>query len=163
MQIVDIAAGAWHSAAVSAFGDLYMWGWNLNGQMARALHEQKRVEFADGTVDLIKHKLPSVFTIPEVITIDGQINSSADDNENEKQYKIIAVYCGTRHTIVRTECDQYFACGWNKYGQLGVRTAATDTDEAHPDVVQFCKIHFNFGHISNVICGNWATVVLFSQ
>ncbi|KAL3205573.1 hypothetical protein MRX96_040751 [Rhipicephalus microplus] len=28
------AAGGWHSAALSDAGDLYLWGWNLDGQLA---------------------------------------------------------------------------------------------------------------------------------
>ncbi|XP_037504752.1 RCC1 and BTB domain-containing protein 1 isoform X2 [Rhipicephalus sanguineus] len=32
--LVGAAAGGWHSAALSDAGDLYLWGWNLNGQLA---------------------------------------------------------------------------------------------------------------------------------
>lgn len=31
---VQIAAGGWHSAAISEFNDLYMFGWNESGQLA---------------------------------------------------------------------------------------------------------------------------------
>jgi alpha-tubulin suppressor-like RCC1 family protein len=30
----QIAAGGWHSAAISEFSDLYMFGWNESGQLA---------------------------------------------------------------------------------------------------------------------------------
>jgi len=35
MKIVKIAAGGWHSAAISEFHDLYMFGWNESGQLAQ--------------------------------------------------------------------------------------------------------------------------------
>jgi len=35
MRIVKIAAGGWHSAAISEFHDLYVFGWNESGQLAQ--------------------------------------------------------------------------------------------------------------------------------
>jgi len=35
MRVVKIAAGGWHSAAISEFHDLYMFGWNESGQLAQ--------------------------------------------------------------------------------------------------------------------------------
>ncbi|XP_023344096.1 E3 ubiquitin-protein ligase HERC2 [Eurytemora carolleeae] len=34
MRIKKIAAGGWHSAAISEYNDLYMFGWNESGQLA---------------------------------------------------------------------------------------------------------------------------------
>ena len=34
LNYVQIAAGGWHSAAISEFADLYMFGWNESGQLA---------------------------------------------------------------------------------------------------------------------------------
>lgn len=127
-----------------------MWGWNLNGQMAHALHEPKRIEFADGSVELIKHKRPSVFAFPEIVTIIGV--------EDDEQFQIKSVYCGARHTIVRTECDQYFACGWNKYGQIG----SIENGDNKEVIDCFRQINFNLGKISNIICGSWTTIVIFN-
>lgn len=33
VRIVQIAAGGWHSCALSETGDLYIWGWNESGQL----------------------------------------------------------------------------------------------------------------------------------
>lgn len=33
LKITNISAGGWHSCALSADGDLYTWGWNINGQL----------------------------------------------------------------------------------------------------------------------------------
>ena len=35
MRIVKVAAGGWHSAAISDTHDLYMFGWNESGQLAQ--------------------------------------------------------------------------------------------------------------------------------
>ena len=35
MRIIKIAAGGWHSAAISESNDLYMFGWNESGQLAQ--------------------------------------------------------------------------------------------------------------------------------
>ncbi|KAL1466562.1 hypothetical protein MTO96_026578 [Rhipicephalus appendiculatus] len=38
--LAGAAAGGWHSAALSDAGDLYLWGWNLNGQLAAEPREK---------------------------------------------------------------------------------------------------------------------------
>jgi len=44
MKIVKIAAGGWHSAAISEFNDLYMFGWNESGQLAQATNLARPAE-----------------------------------------------------------------------------------------------------------------------
>lgn len=33
VNIVKVAAGGWHSCALSESGDVYIWGWNESGQL----------------------------------------------------------------------------------------------------------------------------------
>lgn len=33
LNIICIAAGGWHTCAVTSSGDLYTWGWNHHGQL----------------------------------------------------------------------------------------------------------------------------------
>lgn len=33
LRVTLVAAGNWHSAAVTECGDLYTWGWNQSGQL----------------------------------------------------------------------------------------------------------------------------------
>lgn len=131
-----------------------MWGWNVNGQLGRPLHEQVKISFDDGSTDVIKHKLPSVFAQPEIIDIPcvGHVDGK-DDLDSEKTYQISAVNCGARHTIVTTECGRLFGCGWNKYGQLGL-------PNSEGDVVQFEPLlNGDSMKISTVTCGSWCTIV----
>ena len=44
MRIRKIAAGGWHSACISQFDDLYMFGWNESGQLAQTTNLVKPAE-----------------------------------------------------------------------------------------------------------------------
>lgn len=74
LKISHIAAGGWHSCALSQDKVLYTWGWNSNGQLGLAKNE------GDKTV--------SVMATPQLIDING------DD------LNVFKVAAGTRHTIV---------------------------------------------------------------
>ncbi|XP_070541547.1 uncharacterized protein [Ptychodera flava] len=40
VTMATIAAGGWHSAALSAIGDVYIWGWNESGQLGLPMKQQ---------------------------------------------------------------------------------------------------------------------------
>ena len=44
MRIRKIAAGGWHSACISQYDDLYMFGWNESGQLAQPTNLTKPAE-----------------------------------------------------------------------------------------------------------------------
>ena len=44
MRVRKIAAGGWHSAIISQFDDLYMFGWNESGQLAQPTNLTKPAE-----------------------------------------------------------------------------------------------------------------------
>lgn len=44
LRITKIAAGGWHSACISQFNDLYMFGWNESGQLAQTTNLVKPAE-----------------------------------------------------------------------------------------------------------------------
>lgn len=86
---MDIAAGGWHSAAVSSFGDLYCWGWNSKGQLG--LMDEKQVR---GTV----------FALPQVIEVSEQ------EDDQSQEISIENVHCGNCHTVViSSKGELYFA------------------------------------------------------
>ncbi|XP_055897497.1 probable E3 ubiquitin-protein ligase HERC3 isoform X1 [Biomphalaria glabrata] len=94
LTIKTISAGGWHSAAISVFGDLYMWGWNESGQL--------------GLASLDKEETSStIVTEPKCIYFSSDLN-------------VVSVSCGSRHTVVLTGGGQVLASGWNRYGQLGL-------------------------------------------
>uniref|UniRef100_A0A182KGH5 RCC1 domain-containing protein 1 n=1 Tax=Anopheles christyi TaxID=43041 RepID=A0A182KGH5_9DIPT len=73
VKVIDIAAEGWHSAAVSAFGDLYTWGWNNQGQLG--LHDPQHRE--------------RVVSLPQLV-------SFPDDED----LTVEKVHCGIGHTAV---------------------------------------------------------------
>ncbi|XP_035204637.1 RCC1 domain-containing protein 1-like isoform X2 [Stegodyphus dumicola] len=99
IKIIAIAAGGWHSAAISNDGDLYMWGWNESGQLGFPCSE------------LQSDKLP-LTEIETVCCLPKSIEFKDD-------LKVIAVSCGSRHTVAITENNRVWTWGWNNYGQLG--------------------------------------------
>ncbi|XP_055528461.1 probable E3 ubiquitin-protein ligase HERC3 [Wyeomyia smithii] len=81
VKIVEIAAGGWHSGAISSFGDLYSWGWNSKGQL--------------GIVDEKRQK-GSVFSLPQLIEFADEVC-------------LQRIFCGFEHTlVVDTKGDIYF-------------------------------------------------------
>ncbi|KRT81606.1 Regulator of chromosome condensation repeat containing protein [Oryctes borbonicus] len=88
VKIQKIAAGGWHSCAISVTGDLYTWGWNSNGQLA--IPTERNI---------------SVFASPKPVCF-----ADADCNVDD-------VVCGSKHTVIRLG-SQLYGAGWNKYKQL---------------------------------------------
>lgn len=72
LKITNIAAGGWHSCALSADGDLYTWGWNSNGQLGLSKSD--------------KQESYSVQATPQIV-------ESFDD------LNVIMVDAGNRHTL----------------------------------------------------------------
>lgn len=143
VKMIDIAAGGWHSAAVSVFGDLYTWGWNVNGQIGMKLEQSGS----------------SVFSLPQLIEI--------IDGDGEEM-SIKEVSCGSRHTVVKTETTgRFFATGWNRDGQCGLPKCDNDTKNSfnlHDNVWdQFTEINFEFKGDYTAICGNWATLFKLNE
>ncbi|KAL5285079.1 RCCD1 family protein [Megaselia abdita] len=62
IKIVSISAGGWHSAAVSSFGDVYLWGFNSHGQLGIKLYK-------DGIPDADPQKNPSVYPVPQLVEV----------------------------------------------------------------------------------------------
>lgn len=73
IKIVKIAAGGWHSCALSADGDLYTWGWNNHGQLGIKFNDANQI---------------SVMATPQVIDTEN-----CEDN-------VVNVACGNRHTVI---------------------------------------------------------------
>lgn len=148
IKIIDIAASGWHSAAISAFNDLYMWGWNVNGQMGLPIYKEIKT---DGT-NTEREKLATVFASP--IIIDLPKNDIEDDID--AQYSVCNVSMGARHTFIKTTDGNILASGWNKYGQLG-------NSDLNNDAVEFKLVEKPSVENAdfNVLCEGWCTIIIF--
>lgn len=100
IKIIDIAAGGWHSCALSEFGDLYVWGWNKKGQL--------------GISTKIKQ---TIYALPELVDIQ---NDKGDEEE------VHQIDCGSSHTLVLTKSEKLFGTGWTQFGQLADIKSASE-------------------------------------
>lgn len=160
-QIIDIAAGGWHSLAISAFNDLYAWGWNVRGQLGLPLykpHEPNDSEHGDQSKCASVIAQPVLVDLPKHSRESSNVNStavSAEENEDflDSQYSPVAVSAGANHSIVQTADGPLLGAGWNKYGQLARELG----EEIQP---KFTVIAADFGDSYRIICGNWSTIVI---
>ncbi|XP_056596567.1 RCC1 domain-containing protein 1 isoform X2 [Triplophysa dalaica] len=170
VQITAVSAGGWHSASVSAGGDLYMWGWNESGQLglpSRSVEEEK----------LLRARRTGDTLVSKDLCVDscGFGNTDLDVNQAEEKNKddvfisiqafpalvdipqvseIIRVACGSRHTAAVTGTGDLYTWGWGWYGQLGHDTERS-TDE--PALVKY--FHSRDMCVGDVVCGLWNTFV----
>lgn len=153
-QVIDVAAGGWHSVAVSAFNDLYVWGWNVNGQCGLPLFETYETVQKNGEKRVEHQKLATVFASPVIVDLPKQ-SSDAIDSEciSDNQYHPVAVSAGSRHTIIKNDDGTVMASGWNKYGQLANGKPGIDCD-------RFLNIKATVFTADEVICGDWSTLVI---
>lgn len=105
-HVVDLAAGSYHSAALTADGRCFVWGRMDSGQVgvtldAEAVADPQRVE--------INYNGRPLVCLQPV-----EVKLGADDEH------IVAVGCGMDHTIFITEAGMAYAAGFNGQGQLGL-------------------------------------------
>uniref|UniRef100_A0A336KER2 CSON007489 protein n=1 Tax=Culicoides sonorensis TaxID=179676 RepID=A0A336KER2_CULSO len=112
IKIIDICGGGWCSAAVSAFGDLYVWGWNSCGQIGLKTYEMNSIQNPG-----LKRKAQTVYTAPTLVDFEGKTENEGISTE----ITVKKVFCGSKHMIVKTEDGRIFVTGSNKYNQLGLK------------------------------------------
>ncbi|XP_031633045.1 RCC1 domain-containing protein 1 [Contarinia nasturtii] len=157
IKIIDVAAGGWHSAAISAFNDCYVWGWNVNGQIGLPLYETFEIVEKNGEKRTERQKCSTVFAAPVIVNLPKpNVDEADDDDENiflQNQYHPVAVSAGTRHTVLKIDDGSIMATGWNKYGQLA-------SDQLDKDIDHFQKIDKKISDDGQIICGDWCTFIV---
>ncbi|XP_033606882.1 probable E3 ubiquitin-protein ligase HERC4 isoform X2 [Cryptotermes secundus] len=153
LHVMLVAAGGWHSSAVTECSDLYTWGWNQSGQLGfctgkntvRAKQEQTagpkklKTEYTDD-VTILSTPLPVIWPL-------------------EQEVNVKDVGCGSRHTIALLDDGTVWGCGWNAYGQLGM------SPERVPSTWKITRIELpdgNSGVVTGIECGAWSTVVFLA-
>ncbi|KAF5893394.1 methionine aminopeptidase 2 isoform X2, partial [Clarias magur] len=131
----SVAAGGWHSACISAGGDLYVWGWNESGQIglpSKGLREgSRRKEESIGETDKVKGNIKKNEGTTDVFISIQAFPALVDVSETSEINK---VSCGSRHTAAITSTGDLYTWGWGLYGQLG-HGSRCSSDE--PKIVQF--------------------------
>ncbi|XP_034487395.1 RCC1 domain-containing protein 1 [Drosophila innubila] len=139
IKITHIAAGGWHSAAISAFGDLYTWGLNSNGQLGM------RVMKPAGLL-----KEPTVYPLPQL----HDLPACCGPDDDADLCAPVQVFAGSRHTLLLRRCGRLWASGWCTHGQLGNQLHK----QAYLDALQAIYDGCNDSEYS-VTCGPWSTLI----
>ncbi|XP_022221263.2 RCC1 domain-containing protein 1 [Drosophila obscura] len=144
IKITGIAAGGWHSAAISAFGDLYTWGLNCSGQLGM------RVMRPGGLL-----KEPTVYPLPQLHDLPHCCGESGDE---EGVCEPLKVFAGSRHTLLLRRCGRLWASGWCIHGQLGKQLCEQNFLDAF-QALDGSRAGADLNFV-NVICGPWATLLI---
>ena len=130
---MDVAAGLFHSAAITKKGELVTWGCGRFGQCLPPINTEKQ---QNGEASTIGRWRPA----------DG--------------CKLIQVACGRRHTVVLDEHGRVWTLGDNKYGQLG-RSPDSNVSSVQPQLVEGRLGRFNSGCFS--ICSGWSHILALTH
>jgi len=104
MKIIKIAAGGWHSAAISETHDLYMFGWNESGQLAQPTNLARPAECFSAVEKLLMAcctgGIAEGAALPRGDTEDTEVyrkNDNSEQNERmppEPEKETISCYTG---------------------------------------------------------------------
>ncbi|CAL8359894.1 unnamed protein product [Lota lota] len=165
VRINSVSTGGWHSACVSAGGDLYVWGWNESGQLglpSQAMRTSQGQESVKGTA--VPCQEASTATAAE----EQKAGESQDVFISIQAFPALLditescdvgkVSCGSRHTAAVTTTGDLYTWGWGDYGQLGHGTARS-SDE--PLCVDFFRQEGL--RVVDVVCGPWNTFAMATK
>ena len=97
--ISSVAAGYWHSMALTKEGTVFAWGCNRNAQCGRKPSS----------------KDPPTICQPHRVSFDDTVSSTGN-----KIIKINKIEAGRSHSVVLDEGGQCYTWGANQYGQCGI-------------------------------------------
>lgn len=130
--VTQIAAGGFHSLALTSTGQLYAFGENRYGQLGNATNEN--TEEPNPT--------------PTLVTLPGATGPIAQ------------IAAGYKHSLALTSSGQLYAFGENRYGQLGDETN-TRTGEPNPTPVPV-TLPGTTGRVGQIAAGAFHSLALTS-
>ena len=108
--ITSVAAGYWHSMALTKEGTVFAWGCNRNAQCGKKPSS----------------KDPPTICQPQRVSFDNtshfQSDSSSPSSSAGKKIKINKITAGRSHSVALDEGGQCYTWGANHYGQCGILT-----------------------------------------
>mmetsp|Transcript_16816 Transcript_16816/g.55825 ORF Transcript_16816/g.55825 Transcript_16816/m.55825 type:complete len:1970 (-) Transcript_16816:70-5979(-) len=175
-SIIGVHAGGFHSAALSQYGDLFMWGKNSNGQLglgttSAAEDSPTKISNLDGVVMdvslganhsavLMQVTSPNLFTCG--LNANGQLGLgdfvdrstlTAVDALDDRQ--IVSASCGAAHTAAVSQYGDLITWGNGRNGQLGLKAGLSKDIENPVQLPAICN-----DPMVKVVCGQEVTIVV---
>ncbi|XP_027840603.1 RCC1 domain-containing protein 1-like [Aphis gossypii] len=136
IRVINTSAGGWHTAAITEYNDLYMWGWNHSGQLGISNCPENG----------------GIIMAPEPVLINWQ-----------EETDIEQVSLGARHSMVLTKNNILWGCGWNAHKQLGIETYQLTCDRMINLSNLSPLLKCNLRKIVKVVCGAWNSALLLGK
>nr|XP_022288156.1 RCC1 domain-containing protein 1-like isoform X2 [Crassostrea virginica] len=178
VRMTCVAAGGWHSMALSDLGDLYVWRWNESGQLGLPCRNISTLTPPPTEKDNYLSSSPETaeksaawFTrvymghtlskqcqahIQRVGPVQVQPEPTVLDLGED--VRLVKVACGSRHSAVVTEDGHLLTTGRNDYGQL----CHNDTHTRD----YFQSVDYFLWHqmmVKDVFSGLWSTIVFYDK
>ncbi|XP_022167016.1 RCC1 domain-containing protein 1-like isoform X1 [Myzus persicae] len=136
IRVINTSAGGWHTAAITEYNDLYMWGWNHSGQLGISNSPENG----------------GIIMAPEPVLINW-----AEETDIEQ------VSLGARHSMVLSKNNILWGCGWNAHKQLGIETYQLTCDRMINLSNLSPLLKCNVRKIVKVVCGAWNSALLLDE
>ena len=172
-RIKKIICGRHHTAALTLDNEVYVWGYNDDGQLGLGQLGLGQL----GLVHITNEYVPQKLNLPDVKKIScgcshtaaltsfgevyvwgsngfGQLGLGRVGNQNTPQKlnlpNIKEIICGGYHTIVVTTCNEIYVWGRNGHGQLGMGQFGD----------QYTPQKIDLSNVKKIICGGFHTMAL---
>jgi alpha-tubulin suppressor-like RCC1 family protein len=148
LRVVQVSTGPFHTAAVTANGELYTFGLGNLGQLGHgtettellprrvegALAEERVVSTATGSMHtVVLTASGAVFTFGHGAY--GELGHGPYNDELSPRWvealaghRVVRIAAGTFHTVVLTASGAVLTFGYNQFGQLGRATGQLDSN-----------------------------------
>ncbi|KAL0210366.1 hypothetical protein RCL1_004802 [Eukaryota sp. TZLM3-RCL] len=165
LNVVDLSAGHYHSAAVSSNGTVSTWGYALFGRLGHGNQDnQRRPKLVDGITDAVSVSCGGFHTL--VLRSNGQLLAFGNNGDGRlgdgttatqrnspvdvvDLVDVIAFSAGYEHSLALRSDGRVFSWGRNGNGQLG-RTPTDDSPSNRPglipDLIDVVTISTRYDH-----------------
>ncbi|XP_077992237.1 RCC1 domain-containing protein 1-like [Glandiceps talaboti] len=166
VAMATVAAGGWHSAAVSAIGDVYVWGWNEAGQLGLPMKdapdrsrskEEQSADFSQSGQENYKGCITKETKVDTETILKLEVSPISDQEKERVRDENIDTGQNTSQKMKQTDMEQTTSVTTDK---------PSFNDDDDKDVIVLCQmvpclLEFpDEVNISKVSCGSRHTVAI---
>ena len=149
-NVAAVSLGAWHSAAITKDGSLYMWGENSDGQLGNGttnnLTRPQRIAVNVQSVELYGSYTTAISKDGGLYTWGYNLNGRLGNGTTTNSYTPIKIMsnvvssAGGSHTIALKKDGTVYTWGTNVYGQLGNGNNSNQTSPVAIKIYDHTKV-----------------------